>query len=163
MGAKMGFEGKLFRLSTGTRATWGAVNSTTGFAEGSAPAGLDEVTLVVDVTGGAQKGKGKIASRASKWIKYLPGLRDGSFKVKLIYDPADPDFQAFMTSYLKDANLALAILDGDKATVGVLGFWADFIVSDWQKSETLEEGQTVEFTVDPAVSAVDPEFVKVTS
>ena len=89
-------------------------------------------------------------------------LRRASFDVQFKYDPADTDFIAFMKSWLGNSGIALAILDGSSATAGTMGVWADFEVFDMNKTEPLEDAQTVTFTVRPTLTAVPPEWVKVT-
>lgn len=163
MGAKLGAAAKLYRLSTGTRATWNATLDADGFSHvGAAPAGLDEVPNCKDVTIPLEDDKADASTRGNNGFKaYLQGLTDAAITISMIYDPADPDLQAFLKAKMTKTPIPLAILDGDKATLGTQGLWADFAVFKFEKQEPLEGAQMVNVEIAPAYSAVGPEWVKV--
>lgn len=161
MAVKIGLEAKVYRLSTGTRATWGVADAN-GMASAAAPANLDECANVADVTYTISKGAADVSVRGNNgWAAERGTLKRGTFNIQFKYDPADVDFIAFMKGWLTNTSIALAILDGSSATAGVQGVWADFEIFDVNKGEPLEDAQTVVFTARPALSAVAPEWVKV--
>src|SRR4051812_27026069 len=111
MSASLGLSAKMYRLSTGTRATWGAVNSTTGIHEGvAAPSSLDEVTNVKDLSLNLEKSEADVSTRGNNgWRARLAALKDGGVEFGMIWDPSDTDCVAFLTAWLKGTNIACAI------------------------------------------------------
>lgn len=161
MAVKIGLEAKAYRLTTGTRATWGVADAN-GLNTGTAPANLDEVGNAADVTINITRATADTSVRAnSGWATERATLKRATVDMTLKHDPADPDFAAIMKSWLTGTSIAMAFLDGPSATVGTTGLWADFEVFDANKAEPLEDAQTMRFTLRPASSAVNPEWVKV--
>lgn len=162
MAAKLGLDGKIYYLSTGTRASWGTV--TGGVAQAPAPSNLTVIEAVRDITLTIEAGEADVSTRGNDgWKAILATLKGASLEVKAIWDSADTALAAVLTAWLTNATIALAVLDGAKETVGTQGFWADFMVLSVTKGEALEEGQTMDFTIKPTLSAVSPQWVKVTA
>lgn len=163
MAGKLGFKAKAYFLSTGTRASWGAADAD-GINGGAAPTNLTEMGNIRDLTLNLSKGEADASTRAGNgWETILAALKSGQVQFGMIWDTADTTFAAIFKAYMTDANIAMAFLDGDKATVGSQGLWADFAVIGFEKSEPLKDAQTVQVTIKPAYSAVAPQWVKVTS
>ncbi len=161
MGVRIGLEAKAYRLSTGTRASWGTADAN-GFNTGAAPANLDELGNIGDVGYTLNKGAADVSVRANNgWAADRATLKRGSFDLTFKHDPQDADYIAFMKSFINNTSIALAILDGSSAVAGTTGVWADFEVFDAAKAEPLEDAQTMRFTVRPTLTAVAPEIVKV--
>lgn len=160
--AKLGFNGKLYYLTTGTRATWGAIGGD-GFSHtAAANANLSEVTLARDVTYPIAVDKADVTSRASGgWKASLPALSDLSIEFQMVYDPTDTPTIAILKAFFLKTTIALAALDGAKGTAGVSGICADCCIVKCDKSESLSEGQMLSITAVPTASAVNPEWVKV--
>lgn len=170
MGFKIGLNGKVYRLTTGTRASWGTVdgNGIYGVAAASViGATLDEVVQVTgEVTINLEKSEADVSIRGGGgWGADAGTLKDASVEITLIYDPADADYLAIMKAKLAKTSIALAILDGTKNVAGTQGLWADFVVSNVSKGEPIEGPQTVAFTFKPTLNAnlVAPQWVKVTA
>lgn len=162
MAAKLGLAAKLYRLSTGTRATWGTAN-VDGIHEGAAPASLDEVGNVRDLTLNLDKGEADVTTRGNNgWRARLATLKDGGMEFQMVYDETDVDVAAFLGSWLNNTPIALAALSGASDVVGTQGLWADFDVFRFEKGEELENAQMVTVGVRPTYSAVAPEWVEVT-
>jgi hypothetical protein len=161
MATSRGFDGRLYRLTTGTRATWGTAD-TNGLHAGAAPANLTEITSAKDITVNEEDSELDATTRGGRGYKItVGGLRDVSVDIPILYDPADPHFLALEKARLNRTTVALAFLDGDKATAGVVGTWADFSVLKKVKGEELDGLQMVTFTVKPGPSAVPVETVVV--
>lgn len=156
-----GNECKLYRLSTGTRASWGS--KTDGVATASAPASLDEVPNVQDLTINLGKSEAEFSSRASAFKLTRGTLIETSVEFAIPFESSNADYEAFRKAFLTNTVIACAVLDGDKATTGTTGLWADFEVIDFTHEQPLEEGVMVNVTIKPAPSAVAPEWVKVGS
>lgn len=153
MSSKLGLDCKLYYLSTGTRTTWGS--------PAAAPENLTEIDNVQDLTLNLEHGEADLSTRESSWRQTGLALKDGSVEFTMLWDTSDAAFTAIKDAWLNKTNIALAILDGSKATVGTQGLWADFVVTSFGREEPLEEGVTVPVTVKPARSTVAPEWVTV--
>jgi len=53
-------------------------------------------------------------------------------------------------SWVNGSEIALAVMDGDIATVGSEGFCANFVITGFNRGEPLEEAITVSVTAKPA-------------
>lgn len=153
MAAKLGLDAKLYYLSTGTRAAWPG---------SGAPANLEEITNVKDLTLNLEKGEADVTTRAnSGWKATLPTLKDGSVEFEMVWDPDDTGFTAIQEAFINGTSIALAVLDGASTTVGSQGLWADFAVTNMSREEPLEEAIKAKVTVKPTYSSVAPEWVTV--
>ncbi len=163
MAIKLGMNGKMYYLGSGTRASWGTPDAD-GIHGGAAPSGLTEMGNVRDVTLNLEEGEADVTTRANNgWRATEPTLKEGSVEFEMAYDPGDAGFTKVLGAWLNRTAVAMAILDADKDLVGTMGLWADFKVISFSKGEPLEEGQMVSVTIKPAYSDVAPEWVKVTA
>lgn len=168
MSAKLGLNAKTYRLTTGSRASWGTINSnattsTYGMNEAAAPSNLDEIPNIRDLSLTLEKSEADVSTRASAWKALLAAQKQAGIEFGMVWDSADADCLALLRAWLNGTTIALAVLDGDKATVGSQGLWADFQVFSFSKSENLEEGQLVSVSLKPTYSSVPPEWVNVTA
>jgi hypothetical protein len=153
MAVKLGMDCKLYRQTTGTRAAWPA--------SGAAP-NLDEVTNVKDVTLNLETGEADTTTRGNAgWRTTAATLKDGSVEFEMVGQDTDADFTAFQTAWLNKTSIACAVLNGGSTTAGVEGLWADFAVTNFSRSEPLEEAVAVSVTLKPYASTVAPEWVTV--
>ncbi len=161
MSTPLGLDGKIYRLTTGTRATWGAADSN-GFHAGAAPTNLDVIDAVKDLNFKITKGKADMSKRGGLgWAQKRGTLKEATLELKCLWDNTDTDLAALLKAFIGNTSIALAVLDGDKATSGTQGLWADFEVFDLNKDEPLVEGQMMSFELEPADTAVTAEWVKV--
>lgn len=161
MGIKLGSNAKLYRLSSGTRASWGTQDATGAYV-GAAPANLVEDADVADLEIPIKKGQADATTRKNGGWKALVGaLKEAPITLPTIYDPEDAGCAALMKGFLTDTPIAYALLSGDKATAGSEGLWADFAVLEMNKGEKLGEVQTINFVIAPTYSAVAPQWVRV--
>jgi hypothetical protein len=151
MAFKLGFDGKVYRQTSGTRAAWPG--------SGAAP-NLDLVDNIRDVTINLTKTEADVTVRGGNgWRQVVAALKEGNVEFEMVYDTADADFTAFIASFTGNTTIALAILDGVAATVGTQGLWADFMIIGFEKAEPLEGAMTVKFTAKPTYSSVAPAWV----
>lgn len=151
----LGLDAKLYYQSTGTRAAWPA---------SGAPENLTEMTNVRDVTINLETGEADVTTRGGNgWRQTAATLKDGTVEFEMIHDPGDPSFTAVKTAWINGSNIALAVLDGASDTAGVQGLWADFQITNFSRSEALEEALVISVTAKPARSDVAPEWVTVGS
>jgi hypothetical protein len=161
MAALLGMNAKLYRLTTGTRASWASADSN-GISIAAAPSNLDEIVNVKDLSLSLSTDKADVTTRGNNgWKATEPTLKDGTINFQMVFDSSDADFTALQRAFLNNTVIALAALSGDKATVGSQGLWADFKVSNFTKSENLTEAQMYDVELTPAYSSVAPQWVQV--
>ena len=68
----------------------------------------------------------------------------------MVWDPSDAGFAAIRDAWLNNAEIALMSLDGDQNTGGSQGLVSNFMVTNFSRSEPLEEAITVSVTVKPS-------------
>lgn len=162
---KLGFNGVIYYLTTGTRATWNAT-IVGGVHVGAAPASLARVDSVRDCSIETEKTEVDASSRDTGGYEVAIGaLKKLPISFKMIWDPTKASQKAILAAYLSDTpvTIPLAILDGDKATPGTTGWWGDFTVLKMSHGQNLQEGQLIDVTVKPGPSAVNTEYVQVGS
>jgi hypothetical protein len=150
----------MYYLSTGTRATWSAT-TTDGVEVGPAPSNLTEMSSVANVSLNTSRDESEVGARGSAYKQYAAGRIDVSVEFDIPDITSDASFLAVQKAYLTAATIAIAVLDGSSATVGVMGLWADFEVVKFERAEQLDEGVRYSVTLRPAYAAVPPEWVKV--
>lgn len=151
----LGIDCKAYRLTTGTRAAWPATG---------APSNLAEMTNIRDVTRNMTKTKADVTTRASNgWRQNVAVLKEASIEFESVYDTEDTHFVALSDSFMSQGTepVAIAFLDGDKATEGTKGLWADFMVVGMEETEPLEGVRMAKFTIEITRSAVAPEMIEV--
>jgi hypothetical protein len=156
---------KAYYLSTGTRASWGTLNETSGRHEASvAPADLTEIESVKEITLPSERATSTSSDRGSDWEVGDVGPMTGPVQMSLNHRKTDAGRDALQAAYILDTVIALAILDGDKATVGTEGLWADFKVAKFARNEPESGPVTYDVELIPYdLSDVDPEWVEVIS
>lgn len=140
MGFKLGKDCKAYRCATlldGTNtpaaATW------------------IEQTNVRDVTQNLETGEADITTRANNgWRATAATLKDGSIDFEMVWDPADAGFTAMQTAWATSAEIAMCFLDGASGTAGSQGLASNFTVTNFTRSEPLEEAVTVSVTLKPS-------------
>lgn len=161
--AKLGFNGRLYRCTDVSRATWGDLGADL-YSHESLVADLPtlvEIEAVRDLAMNVEIDKADATTRGSRgWKISVPTLSDAGVDFEMVYDATDADLIALLLAKFTGASIALAVLDGD-ADVGTQGLWADFHVMKLDKKEDLAGVQMVSVSVMPAPSTVNPEWVKV--
>jgi len=111
---------------------------------------------VTDVTINLEKGEADVTTRGnSGWRATVGTLKDGSVEFEMIWDTAEAGFNAIKDAYFNDTAIALAFLDG----VAGEGLDADFTVTNFTRTEPLEEAVKAAVTVKPTYSTRAPEWV----
>ena len=142
MGFKLGMEAKLYLAS----APLTAVNT-------PALAVWAEQANVRDLTINLETGEADVTTRAnSGWRATAATLKDGSIEFQMVWDPADTGFTAIKDAWLANTELGVAAMDGDIATTGSQSLASNFTVTNFSRSEPLEEAITVSVTLKPSSS-----------
>ncbi len=137
MGIRLGMEAKLYYGPAGVLAP-------------------TELTNVKDVTLNLEKGEADVTTRANQgWRAMVGTLKEGAVEFEMVWDTADAGFQAIKNAYFNNTPVALAILDGP----GGSGLDADFSITNFSRSEPLEEAITVSVTAKVTYSTRAPAWI----
>ena len=146
MSVKLGMEAKLYR-NTGTY---------------DVPVWV-EVTNLRDATVSVEKGEADVTTRAnSGWRATLPTLKDLTIEFEMVWDTADEGFEAVRAAFFGDTTLEILALDGAEGVSGSKGIRATMGVTNFSRSEPLEEAITVAVTLKAAYSEHPPEWYEET-
>lgn len=116
-------------------------------AADAALSALTEMSNVKDVTLTLEAGEADVTTRAnSGWRATAPTLRECTAEFEMMWKPGDAGFDAIKDAFLASSTLRLAILTGEKATPGSEGPLGNFSITNFSRSEPLEEGVTVSVT-----------------
>ena len=150
-----------------TRTTWGDLNATSGRHEASAPPTLVEITSLKDVTLPGERDAAEISDRGADAKTEDTGAWGGRLTLVMNHRASDAARDALNAAFILNNPISLAILNGDKATAGSRGLWADFKVVKWEESQP--EADHVVYNIDVALydgpdgSGVAPEWVETIS
>lgn len=145
MGVKLGLDAKLYR-NTGTHGspTW------------------NEVTNVKDLTLNLEAGEADVSTRGNGgWRANIATLKDASLEFEMVWDTADDDFTAIRTAFLTNGSIEFAVLDGASTVAGSQGLRALMAITNFSRSEPLEEAISVSVTAKPTYSEDPPEWMTV--
>ena len=145
MGVKLGMDAKLYR-NTGSyeTPTW------------------DEVTNVKDVTLNLEAGEADVTTRGNAgWRANIATLKDASLEFEMVWDTADDDFTAIRQAFLSNGSVEFAVLDGDVETTGSQGLRATMAITNFSRSEPLEEAIQVSVTAKPTYADNPPEWMSI--
>lgn len=119
---------------------------------GAELAALTEMANVKDVTLNLESGEADVTTRANQgWRATAPTLRECTAEFEMLWKPGDAGFEAVKTAFLSAGTLRLAVLTGDLDAADSEGPVGDFSITNFSRSEPLEEGVTVSVTAKLAV------------
>ena len=145
MTIKLGMEAKLYR-NTGTYAlpTW------------------VEMINVKDLTLNLEASEADVTTRGNAgWRATIAALKDGSIELEMVWDTADADFTAIQQAFFGNTDLEFAVMDGDVASSGSQGLRATMAITNFSRSEALEEAIGVSVTAKPTYADNAPEWMTV--
>lgn len=155
---------KVYYLSDGDRESWGLVDSDTGRATDVAPADLDEIKSIKDLTLPGERDAAESSDRGADVKTEDTGAWGGRLTLTLNHRTTDDARVALEAAFITRSPIALAILNGDKDVGGVTGLWADFLVVKFEESQP--EKEHVTYSVElalydvPGATVVPPEWVE---
>jgi hypothetical protein len=118
-----------------------------GPAETTDPAAMVEVDNVRDVTLNLEAGEADITTRGnSGWRATAPTLRECNVEFQMVWKPGDPVFESIKSAFLTAGTVALAVLDQKRTVVGAQGPLGDFAITNFSRSEALEEAVVADVT-----------------
>ena len=113
-----------------------------------------EMTNVKDVELNLTTGEADITTRAANgWRSYAATLKEASLTFQMNYESDDVDLKAIQTAFMN--NSAIAFLVGDDKGNGLD---ADFVITEFNIPQPLEEAVTVSVTAKPTLSTRAPSW-----
>lgn len=110
-----------------------------------------ELDNVQDVTTNLETGEADITTRANNgWRATAATLKDGSIEFEMVWKPGDSGFEALKDAWADNSEIALMVLDQGKTTSGAQGLASNFTVTNFTRTEPLEEAQKVSVTLKPS-------------
>ena len=111
-----------------------------------------EMTNVKDVEMNLTTGEADITTRAANgWRAYAATLKEASLTFQMDYESDDVDLKAIQTAFMN--NSAIAFLVGDDKGNGLD---ADFVITEFNIPQPLEEAVTVSVTAKPTLATRPP-------
>lgn len=115
-----------------------------------------ELANTKDVTLNLETGEADVTTRAnSGWRATVATLKEASVEFEMVWDTADAGFAAIKNAYLNNDPIGLQVLDGDDGQ----GLQADFMITAFSRSESLEEAITVSVTAKVTYSVTPPSWI----
>ena len=109
-----------------------------------------------DVTLNLETGGADVTTRAnSGWRATVATLKEASVEFEMVWDTADAGFTAIKNAYLNNEAIGLQVLDGPAGQ----GLQADFMITNFSRSEALEEAISVSVTAKVTYSATAPSWI----
>ncbi|TVQ33881.1 MAG: hypothetical protein EA376_01215 [Phycisphaeraceae bacterium] len=104
-----------------------------------------DLTNVRDVTVSAEANEADVTTRGNQgWRQTIAGLREATIEFEMVWEPGDDGFDAIKDAFLTSGIIGLAALDSPGAQGnGPVGDWS---ITNFSRSEPLEEGITVSVT-----------------
>ncbi len=113
------------------------------------------LTNVRDVTLNLETGEADVTTRANAgWRATVGTLKEASVEFEMVWDTADAGFTAIKNAFFNNEMIGLRVLDGD----GGQGLQADFSITNFSRSEPLEEAITVSVTAKVTYSDTPPSW-----
>lgn len=115
-----------------------------------------ELANTKDVTLNLETGEADVTTRAnSGWRATVATLKEASVEFEMVWDTADAGFTAIKDAYLNNDPIGLQVLDGEDGQ----GLQADFMITAFSRSESLEEAITVSVTAKVTYSVTPPSWI----
>lgn len=112
------------------------------------PATPTLLTNVTDVTNTLTAGEADVTTRANNgWRAKAATLKEMSISFQMQWKAADAGFTAIKTAFLTGAEIAIMSLDQLVATTGAQGPLGNFTVTNFTRTEPLEEASKVDVTL----------------
>ena len=115
-----------------------------------------ELANVKDVTLSLETGEADITTRANAgWRATIGTLKEASVEFEMVWDTADAGFTAIKDAFFNNTEIGLQVLDGPLGS----GLEADFSITNFSRSEQLEEALTVSITAKVTYAGTAPAWI----
>ena len=109
-----------------------------------------------------EAGDADVTTRAGGGFRQsVATLKDGSVDFQMVWDTSDDGFTAFKNAFFNNTSIECSFMDGLIATTGSQGLHADFSVTNFSRSEALEEALMVDVSLKITKSDNTPEWLTV--
>ena len=116
----------------------------------------NELANVRDVTLSMETGEADVTTRAnSGWRATVATLKEASVEFEMVWDSTDTGFTAIKNAYINNDVIGMQVLDGPSGE----GLQADFMITAFSRSESLEEAITVSVTAKVTYSDTPPSWI----
>ncbi len=120
------------------------------------------ISNLKDVTINLEAGDADVTTRAGGGFRQsVATLKDGSVDFQMVWDTSDDGFTAFKNAFFNNTSIECSFMDGLIATTGSQGLHADFSVTNFSRSEALEEALMVDVSLKITKSDNTPEWLTV--
>jgi hypothetical protein len=110
-----------------------------------------ELTNVKDVTLNLETGEADVTTRANAgWRASAATLKNGTIEFQMQQKDTDAGLTKIQTAWLNSTEIALLCLDRGRTTIGCQGLASNFVVTNFSRSEPLEQAITYSVTVKPS-------------
>ena len=115
-----------------------------------------ELANVKDVTLSLETGEADITTRANAgWRATVGTLKEASVEFEMVWDTADTGFTAIKDAFFNNTEIGLQVLDDATGS----GLEADFSITNFSRSEQLEEALTVSVTAKVTYAGTAPTWI----
>ena len=121
---------------------------------------FEPVENVRDLTLNLETGEADVSTRGNDgWRASLGTLKDASIEFEMIWDGEDVDCIVLKDAFFTGSPIELLVMDGDAGDVDSQGLLALCQITNFTRSESLEEAVTVSITAKPTYSSSPPTWV----
>jgi len=115
-----------------------------------------ELANVKDVTLSLETGEADITTRANAgWRAIVGTLKEASVEFEMVWDTADAGFTAIKDAFFNNTVIGMQVLDAPMGS----GLEADFSITNFSRSEQLEEALTVSVTAKVTYAGTAPTWI----
>ena len=115
-----------------------------------------ELANVKDVTLSLETGEADITTRANAgWRATVGTLKEASVEFEMVWDTADAGFIAIKDAFFNNTEIGMQVLDDASGS----GLEADFSITNFSRSEQLEEALTVSVTAKVTYAGTAPTWI----
>jgi hypothetical protein len=145
MPVRLGLDAKLYRnTATPAAPTWA------------------EMKNVKDLTLSLEASEADVTTRGNAgWRATLAALKDASIEFEMVWDTSDVHFTAIKDAFFGNTSAEFAVMDGDITVAGSQGLRAVMSITNFSRSEPLEEAISVSVTAKPTYAATPPTWMTV--
>jgi hypothetical protein len=122
-----------------------------GVTETAATMDWTELDNALDVNLNLSTGEADITTRANNgWKATAATLKEGSIEFEMLWKPTDAGFAAIIAAWLAGSEIPIAALDGAITVEGKKGLVSNCSVTNFSRSEPLEEAVKASVTLKPS-------------
>ncbi len=115
-----------------------------------------------DVKLNLEAGEADITTRGNNgWGAVVATLKNATIETEIVWNKADPNFQAFRAAFLAGGSVEVAVMDDDITTPGAEGLRATVAVMNFSRNEELAEAVRASVSLKPTYADNAPEWLTI--